>query len=126
MAKVEISVSTPQLIGELDHFEIKSAVHECLQNINKATNVETIGDTAILYHVKLPTHSYYFLFNPLNQDEARVEYLVRYKSITFNSALLPTPAIRQVLVGVIYSKITNALFQTASRRIKDMTSGSIR
>ncbi len=88
----------PQLIPPIHGSFIAAGVNDCLQHLNTSTVVERFDEHAALYKFDLTDVGYYFVYNRKQPIRDRVEYFVRYHTISFDSALGPSKAIRQVLI----------------------------
>lgn len=94
----ELLTEMPQSIGPLDQQLIDNAINDCLQNINSAIVVETIGKFGTMYEFTDKGYSYYFIYNSESNGTDRIEYFVRFHAIDFDASLSPRKAIRQVLL----------------------------
>lgn len=86
--------SAPQLIRDIDPFEVKQAIEECLAHLDQATTIEPLGSKSDLMHLSLRRHSYYFVYSA---DTKAIDYFVRYREVDLGN-LLPVKPGRQVLV----------------------------
>ena len=93
-----IEEEPPQSIPVLDRDEIAKSIHFCLQHVNSAKEIESITTHVKLYQVDISGVGYYFVYDDKKTNDERIQYFVKYSTVDFSKSIIPSKAMRQVLV----------------------------